>query len=292
MSFMPSLMMNSLGAPSKSTVFGGALGRYIAQRFIKKSTPIQQQTLPCSTFASNQSFSTSFQSQPVLSALSSKRSSGWVQAHYQTRWKCNSYVKSNSVAKETVDTSNCETNDLGDPVQASYIQGQLVENRRMYFYAIDHHGRLFLDDSKRKNFTNAFKDKAFLRFFFSRLRKIRSTDPGFDSYAADFQWVSPCGRELNFIRCDDTPVVYDQLIQDSSDNWELTWAENNFTTPFNPSLLLYSQTSGRLYYPQKIVGYAALASPLTIKIGSSISVCDDGIFLTWQGEQILIDVMD
>ena len=30
----------------------------------------------------------------------------------------------------------------------------------------------------------------------------------------------------------------------SPDNWELTWAENNFTTPFNPSLLLYSQTSG------------------------------------------------
>ena len=52
----------------------------------------------------------------------------------------------------------------------TYVQGQTHEKRREYFYYIDHHGQLFLDDARIKNFTSCFKDKEFLLFFFQRLK--------------------------------------------------------------------------------------------------------------------------
>ncbi|KAL5263047.1 hypothetical protein ACHWQZ_G008444 [Mnemiopsis leidyi] len=39
-----------------------------------------------------------------------------------------------------------------------YMQGQLANNERQYFYFIDHQGMLFLDDARMKNFTSCFKD--------------------------------------------------------------------------------------------------------------------------------------
>ncbi|XP_008569971.1 PREDICTED: UPF0598 protein C8orf82 homolog [Galeopterus variegatus] len=85
----------------------------------------------------------------------------------------------------------------------SYTQGQSPEPRtREYFYYVDHQGQLFLDDSKTKNFITCFKDPQFLVAFFSRLRPNRS-----GRYEAAFPFVSPCGRERNFLRCEDRPVV-------------------------------------------------------------------------------------
>lgn len=63
--------------------------------------------------------------------------------------------------------------------------------------------QLFLDDAKIKNFTSCFKDKRFLQFFFKRIRFNET-----NRYIEDFPYVSMCGRERNFIRCDDVPVVY------------------------------------------------------------------------------------
>lgn len=77
-----------------------------------------------------------------------------------------------------------------------YNQGQYVDKRiREYFYYIDHQGQLFLDDTKVKNFITCFKDKAFLEFFFKRLKK-NSTD----RYQESFPYLSLCGRERNYVR--------------------------------------------------------------------------------------------
>ncbi|XP_071450161.1 UPF0598 protein CG30010 [Hetaerina americana] len=90
-----------------------------------------------------------------------------------------------------------------------YVQGQSPEPKiREYFYYVDHQGMLFLDDSRMKNFTSCFKDKAFLVFFFKRVRKNNT-----GRYEEDFPFLSLCGRERNFIRCDDTPIVFTQVIQ-------------------------------------------------------------------------------
>jgi len=79
-----------------------------------------------------------------------------------------------------------------------YVQGQYFNNKtREYFYFIDHQGQLFLDDAKVKNFISCFQDKEFLAFFFKRV-KLNTTG----RYEVEFPYVSPCGREKNYIRCD------------------------------------------------------------------------------------------
>eukprot|EP00049_Salpingoeca_infusionum_P012329 m.224930 g.224930 ORF g.224930 m.224930 type:complete len:316 (-) comp15155_c0_seq4:2620-3567(-) len=83
----------------------------------------------------------------------------------------------------------------------TYEQGQTVRGRREYFYYIDHNGFLFLDDVRICNFTSCFKDREFLDFFFNRLRKNDA-----ERHEELFPWISRCGRELNFLRCDDTPI--------------------------------------------------------------------------------------
>ncbi|KAG5263201.1 hypothetical protein AALO_G00283700 [Alosa alosa] len=104
--------------------------------------------------------------------------------------------------------SMCNVSDA----QGAYIQGQSPEPRvREYFYYLDHQGQLFLDDTKVKNFITCFKDQHFLVFFFSRLRVNHS-----GRYDQLFPYVSPCGRERNFLRCDDQPVVFTHLLPSPS----------------------------------------------------------------------------
>ena len=77
-----------------------------------------------------------------------------------------------------------------------YEQGQSPKiGIREYFYYVDHQGQLFLDDARIKNFTSCFKEKDFLYFFFSRV-KINKTG----RYEKHFPFVSPCGKEKNYIR--------------------------------------------------------------------------------------------
>ena len=52
-----------------------------------------------------------------------------------------------------------------------------------------------------------FSDKHFLVFFFTRLRRNES-----GRYQDDFPFLSLCGRERNFLRCDDRPLVFTHLM--------------------------------------------------------------------------------
>jgi len=54
-------------------------------------------------------------------------------------------------------------------------------------------------------------DKRFLIFFF---RQVRRNDTG--RFVKEFPFISPCGKELNFIRGDDYPTVYTNLSTKSS----------------------------------------------------------------------------
>jgi len=133
----------------------------------------------------------------------------------------------------------------------SYIQGQMHDNKvREYFYYIDHNGMLFLDDAKMKNFTSCFKDKKFLQFFFNRLR-INDTD----RYQTDFPYLSICGRERNYIRCDDLPIVYTHVLtipDERTQKLSYAHAGDLLTFPFEPDKIFMSPTSGRVYHPTDI----------------------------------------
>ena len=56
-------------------------------------------------------------------------------------------------------------------------------------------------------YIHAFTDPKFLAFFF---RRIKNNSTG--RYEEDFPYVSPCGPETNYIRCDDLPIVFTHLL--------------------------------------------------------------------------------
>jgi hypothetical protein len=50
-------------------------------------------------------------------------------------------------------------------------------------------------------------EPAFLNFFY---RQIKENDTG--RHLPYFPYLSPCGKERNFLRCDDTPIVFHSLL--------------------------------------------------------------------------------
>ncbi|XP_023171653.2 UPF0598 protein CG30010 [Drosophila hydei] len=154
---------------------------------------------------------------------------------------------------------------------AIYTQGQSPEPRiREYFYYIDHEGMLFLDDAKMKNFTSCFKEKKFLKFFFSRLR-VNATQ----RYEM-FPYMSPCGRERNYIRCDDTPIVFtEHLKKDAGGRADhvLTYAHGgpDLSIPFQPHKLYMHPKTGRVYHPAwpQVGGIGLVRSKLAIELSQN-----------------------
>lgn len=161
----------------------------------------------------------------------------------------------------------------------TYIQGQSPEPRiREYFYYIDHQGQLFLDDTKIKNFVTCFKDKKFLIFFFSRLRRNES-----GRYQDHFPFLSLCGRERNFLRCDDRPLVFTHLLQGDPGGsgpeepgrapqlLSFCGGEEKMTFPFQPASIYMHPGSGRVYHPcsERVGGVGLIRSALAIELSPS-----------------------
>nr|XP_032816503.1 UPF0598 protein C8orf82 homolog [Petromyzon marinus] len=158
----------------------------------------------------------------------------------------------------------------GSAKRVLYEQGQSPEpGIREYFYYIDHLGQLFLDDAKIKNFTSCFKDKKFLVFFFRRLQAN-----GTPRYRSEFPWLSLCGRERNYIHCDDRPVVFTELLTPpgvgASGRQELAFgrAGSALTVPFEPEQLCMSRASGRVYHPaaERFGGVGLVSSDLAMRL--------------------------
>lgn len=124
--------------------------------------------------------------------------------------------------------------------------------------------QLFLDDSKMKNFTSCFKEKKFLEFFFKRI-KLNTTG----RYTEDFPYISLCGKERNFIRCDDVPIVYTHIItKDSKDLMTFGYAGDLLAIPFIPEKIYMLPLTGRVYHPadDKYGGVGLVRSKLAIEL--------------------------
>ncbi|XP_011172260.1 UPF0598 protein CG30010 isoform X1 [Solenopsis invicta] len=156
----------------------------------------------------------------------------------------------------------------------TYVQGQSPQPRiREYFYYIDHQGMLFLDDVRIRNFTSCFKDKRFLAFFFKRLGKNNT-----GRYMDDFPFLSICGVERNYVRCDDLPVVFTKVIQkrnaktDVEEDWfSYAHADDLLMVPFEPQRLFMNVKTGRVYHPasEKANGIGLVRSNLAIEFSTS-----------------------
>lgn len=182
--------------------------------------------------------------------------------------------------------------------KVEYVQGQSPEPRvREYFYYVDHQGMLFLDDARMKNFTSCFKDKKFLAFFFKRLRKNQT-----DRYVDEFPYVSLCGPERNFVRCDDLPVVFTKIIQrqNSETGKEEDWfgyahAEDLLMIPFEPQKIFMNVQSGRVYHPgpEKVGGVGLVRSKIAIELSALFSF-EEGedhppTHITWKNKKYNLD---
>lgn len=133
---------------------------------------------------------------------------------------------------------------------------------------------------------DVFTEKQFLKFFFSQLR---SNETG--RYADDFPYVSHCGRERNYIRCDDTPVVFDELVpSDSANTHHLTYAGGTLSVVFEPEQLVMLPVTGRVYHsgPANAGRVGLIKSSLAIELSKCFEFADGGSVpshFVWQGQK-------
>ena len=176
----------------------------------------------------------------------------------------------------------------------SYVQGQSPSaNVREYFYYIDHQGQLFLHDTKLKNFITCFKEKKFLTFFF---RRLKMNDTG---RYEEFPYISPCGKELNYLQCDDRPIVYTSITNNSDDTQQLLTINGTekLTYPFQPEKICMFPDSGRIYHPteEKYGGVGLIKSSLGIELSPCFEFRDrDNEYeppshFNWKGKTYTLD---
>ena len=179
--------------------------------------------------------------------------------------------------------------------------------RRNYFYYVDLQGRLFLEDTAPKNIATSLKSDKFLNFFFRQLKCNKTNNFN------DYPYFSPCGKESNYIKCADTPVVFSEILKDEKkegdNNYKLVWG-HSLSIPFQPDKLRISIDTGRLYHPFPVKNakkfgqstmFGLLKSHLTISISNRIGSYgnnnfnnngnDDDWYFEWGDKKHKIEVV-
>lgn len=146
-----------------------------------------------------------------------------------------------------------------------------------------------------KNFTSCFKERKFLKFFFNQMK------PNHTDRYKDFPYLSLCGKERNYVRCDDFPFVYTHLFKLANENGEMEdrIAYNHtgevLSVPFEPNKIFMLPNTGRVYHPAPgRVGHVGLVrSKLAIEISKHFTF-DNGENLpptrfTWDGKEYELD---
>ncbi|KAG0343868.1 hypothetical protein BG004_004926 [Podila humilis] len=185
--------------------------------------------------------------------------------------------------------SNNNNNNNGDNGQTCFheqgiypdkdtIHQLLGKSIRPYFYYIDIHGQVFLQDTTPKNLTSCYKNTKFLDFFLSRI-KTNST-----GWFNDYRHVSPCGREMNFVQAADTPIVYHGL-----HDGQLLWAGTK-KTPFLPDMVTVSASTGRIYHP--LPHDYAFAHPNPATDGATTTTADPASYALIKSSLVLTEFAD
>ncbi|RLN93718.1 hypothetical protein BBJ28_00009853, partial [Nothophytophthora sp. Chile5] len=98
----------------------------------------------------------------------------------------------------------------------------------------------------------------------------------------EYPFRSPCGKEMNFIKCADRPFVFEDLKRDDKGQWTLVFGGGELAMPFRPETLRISLSTGRLYHDvqtKKVAagtseGIALVKSQLAVELGKHIDVHD------------------
>ncbi len=140
---------------------------------------------------------------------------------------------------------------------------------REYFYRVDLKGRLLHDGTELTASSTPF---------FRRLKRNATgrhpTHP----------FVSPCGREWNFVQADDRPIVFHTLTSVP----ELCYAFS-LTVPFDPQSL-WRNAVGRLYHRAPVGELGLLSSSLVLSLAERLVEVGDGYGLRWNDQVVPIPV--
>lgn len=93
---------------------------------------------------------------------------------------------------------------------------------------------------------------------------------------ADFPYVSLCGPERNFIRCDDLPIVFTKITQieernkGKQEDWFSYAHTDRLMVPFEPTKIFMDTASGRVYHPapEKAGGIGLVRFKIAIELSS------------------------
>lgn len=111
----------------------------------------------------------------------------------------------------------------------------------------------------------------------------------------EFPYLSPCGRERNYIRCDDKPIVYTDILHaDNINGCDLLsygGAGPALTVKFEPAKVCMLPQTGRVYYPAspRTGNVGLIKSSLAIEMSKSFQF-DNGeesppTHFTWKGQK-------
>uniref|UniRef100_A0A3B3DKN4 Chromosome 8 open reading frame 82 n=1 Tax=Oryzias melastigma TaxID=30732 RepID=A0A3B3DKN4_ORYME len=187
--------------------------------------------------------------------------------HVETLVELQSFVLEHYFSNFRV--SHASSPDCGSRLPGSALRSCRLEKRRLVRAGPEPrtpHPRVLLLRGPSRT------DKQFLLFFFSRLRSNQS-----GRYEKDFPFLSLCGRERNFLRCDDRPVVFTHLLQSSGDPRGLGGDQEllsfcggaeKLAVPFRPEALYMHPASGRVYHPcpERTGGVGLVRSALAIEL--------------------------
>ena len=107
-----------------------------------------------------------------------------------------------------------------------------------------------------KNLATSIKNEKFLNFFFKNLRRTNGKEEvilqsiGISAKGNEYPFVSKCGKEINFIRPADKPIVFHTLQRNDDDDlneWHL-YHSGTMSQPFSYDQLAISRKSNRMYH--------------------------------------------
>ena len=131
-----------------------------------------------------------------------------------------------------------------------------------------------------------FSETKFLQFFF---KQVKLNETG--RFEEDFPYLSPCGRERNYIRCDDLPIVFTHVIESKEgDKLSIGGSKDLLTVPFEPEKVCMLSETGRIYHPgpAKACGVGLIKSSIAIEFSKYFeyegdSETDPPVWFTWKG---------
>lgn len=110
----------------------------------------------------------------------------------------------------------------------------------------------------------------------------------------EFPYLSPCGREKNYVRCDDCPIVFTHVLTiHDSDMFCHNHAGDLLKIPFEPEKIYMHIENGRLYHPgpEKTGSIGLVQSKLAIEFSKSFIFDDQNVpkYFIWKDEKHRLD---